>query len=149
MEPKAAAGAKDKKKPVEVGYKGTMRPAPSKEPSYQGTMRAPGTAPRKPLSSGRAQPGRYGGSSRNDRYATWSEEEEEDEMEEEDDYGSESDDMEAGMDDVWNEEEESARIAKKEDLEALRQENELKRQKLERKRKLQQLSAAAKAKKRF
>ena len=56
---------------------------------------------------------------------------ESDEMEE--DWGDISDDMEAGVDELEDEEFESARIAKREDLEAKREEDEHKRRKLERK----------------
>lgn len=135
-DPKAGGPVKEKRKPIDVGYKGTMRAAPS-APSYSGTMRGPGAAPRKS-----APPSSRGPSY---RYADYSDEEEEDE-EEEQDYDSESD-MEAGLDEVDFEEEESARIAKREDAEALRLENQLKKEKAEKKRKLEQMAAAAAAKK--
>lgn len=147
-DPKGANAAERRRKPVEVGYKGTMRPtAAPKEPSYRGTMGGPGGVSRKALGSEKADTGRYGGSSSKNRYEDYSDEEEDIE---EDVYESDLSDMEAGLDDLDEEELMSAKIARKEDEEALREENELKRQKLERKRKLQQMaSAAAKAKKRY
>lgn len=127
-----------KKQSVEVGYKGTMRSASS---TYQGTMDRSGSKPganrpAKPPAPGAA--GRY-------RYAEESEEEDEDE--DMDDYDSASSDMEAGLDDIDREEMLSARQARQEDEEALREENEHKRQKFERQRKLQALNAAAAKKK--
>ena len=133
------------RKPVEVGYKGTMRPV-SSQPAYRGTM-----------STGKASSagGRYGGGRPKDRgtdYARWSDLDDEDEgdEEEEDDYDSQgSSDMEAGMDEIDEEELTSTKVGRKEDEAALREENELKRQKLERKKKLEQLQAAAAKKKRL
>lgn len=124
---------KKERKPVDLGYKGTMRAAPAPL-SYSGTMRPAGSAAaRKPQPGpSKEMGGRY-------RYASYSDEEDE----EEEDYESESD-MEAGMDDVDLEEEEALRIARREDAEALREENELKRAKLEKKRKLEQLVASRK-----
>jgi len=136
--PSTGATKKDRK-PADLGYKGTMRAGPTPL-AYTGTMRPSGPAVRKPQPAKSKMGGdRY-------RYASYSdEEEEEDEMSEQEDYESESD-MEAGMDEVDAEEEQAARIARKEDAEALREENELKRAKLEKKRKLEQLAAAAKKK---
>ncbi|KAK4989224.1 hypothetical protein LTR66_007113 [Elasticomyces elasticus] len=151
--------SKDKKKPVVVGYKGTMRPAPA-EPSYKGTMRPQGVAPSKQIAdrkpgatnsrvlpgrAGPSKPGQYGG------YASWSDVDDEGEAgQEEEGFDSGSSDMEAGLDDVYEEERRAERIAKKEDEEALQLENELKRQKLDRKRKLEQMAAtAAKQRKKY
>ena len=132
------------RKPVEVGYKGTMRPV-SAQPAYRGTM-----------STGKASSagGRYGGGRPKDRgtdYARWSDlDDEGEDDEEEDDYDSQgSSDMEAGMDEIDEEELTSTKVGRKEDEAALREENELKRQKLERKKKLEQLQAAAAKKKRL
>jgi len=127
---KTAVAQKDRK-PVDVGYKGTMR----SQPVYRGTMQSGGNvAPRKP--AGQRAPKR-------DEYARWSDVDEED-FDEEDDYGSDaSSDMEARMDEIDLEEERTTKLARKEDEEALREENELKRQKLERKKKLERLEAAA------
>lgn len=129
-----AGPAKKERKPVDLGYKGTMRAGPAPL-AYSGTMRPSGSAvSRKP------QPG-----SSKDRYRYASYSDEEDDMEDEEDYESESD-MEAGMDDVDREEEEALRAARREDAEALREENELKRAKLEKKRKLDLLAASMKKK---
>ncbi|EME87154.1 uncharacterized protein MYCFIDRAFT_89033 [Pseudocercospora fijiensis CIRAD86] len=74
--------------------------------------------------------------------------EDEDEQEGYDSY--ESDDMEAGFDDVDGEEQLALKSAKKEDLEALQEEERHRREKEERKRKLAALSkTAAAAKKRY
>ncbi|KAK5139566.1 hypothetical protein LTR04_003480 [Oleoguttula sp. CCFEE 6159] len=70
-----------------------------------------------------------------------------DEEEEEDDYESDFSDMEAGAFDVDEEEALSAQIARKEDAEALKEETALKREKLERKRRMEALAAKASAKK--
>ncbi|KAG9578252.1 hypothetical protein KCU77_g13179, partial [Aureobasidium melanogenum] len=144
-DPKTGVSAKDKRKPVEVAYKGTMRSNAPAAPAYRGTMGGPGGAARKPLPKAPASSRSGYGAGR--RYASYSDEEEEDEDEElEDDYESGSD-MEAGVDEMYEEEEASARIARREDALALAEENELKRQKLERKRKLEEL--ASKQKKRY
>ncbi|KAG9613782.1 hypothetical protein KCV04_g16713, partial [Aureobasidium melanogenum] len=104
-----------------------------------------GAAARKPLPKAPASSRSGYGAGR--RYASYSDEEEEEEDDElEDDYESGSD-MEAGVDEMYEEEEASARIARREDALALAEENELKRQKLERKRKLEEL--ASKQKKRY
>ncbi|GAB7352753.1 hypothetical protein MBLNU459_g3103t2 [Dothideomycetes sp. NU459] len=136
IDAKNGAPLKERRKPVDVGYKGTMRAAPG-VPSYSGTMRPQGSTARKPAPSKPSSGPSY-------RYADYSDEE--DEEDEEENYDSESD-MEAGMDEVDYEEEESARIARKEDAEALRLETQLKREKAEKKRKLEQMAAAAAAKK--
>lgn len=128
---KAGDAIKKERKPIDVGYKGTMRPMSTQPPAYRGTMQSRAPPPR---------PG-YGAKRRAEEYS-----DEEDEDDEEEDYDSASD-MEAGREDIDEEEEMSARVARQEDLEALREENELKRQKLERKRKLEKLQAAAAAKK--
>jgi hypothetical protein len=143
VDPKTGASIKDKKKPVELAYKGTMRPNAPAAPVYRGTMGGPGgAAARKPLAKAPA-PSRSGyGAGR--RYASYSDEEEEDEDDEpEDDYESGSD-MEAGVDEMYEEEQTSSRIAKREDAIALAEENELKRQKAERKRKLEALASKQK-----
>ncbi|KAF2151320.1 hypothetical protein K461DRAFT_322585 [Myriangium duriaei CBS 260.36] len=129
-----------KKRKIEVEYKGTMRPVAAK-PAYTGTMRTGDASVKRAhtgFNNGRSsKPPSY-------RYAEDYDDEEEDEEEDEDmdDYDSASSDMEAGMDEIDTEEMFSSRLAKKEDEEALREENELKRQKLERKRKLEALAAA-------
>ncbi|KAG9673854.1 hypothetical protein KCU99_g3983, partial [Aureobasidium melanogenum] len=140
---KTGVSAKDKRKPVEVAYKGTMRSNAPAAPVYRGTMGGPGgAAARKPLPKAPASSRSGYGAGR--RYASYSDEEEEEEDDEpEDDYESGSD-MEAGVDEMYEEEEASARIAKREDALALAEENELKRQKLERKRKLEELASKQK-----
>lgn len=132
-----AGPVKKERKPADLGYKGTMRAGPTPL-AYSGTMRPSGSAVSKPKpapSKGVSQD-RY-------RYASYSDEE--DVEEDEEDYESGSD-MEAGMDEVDYEEEEALRIARREDAQALKEENELKRAKSEKKRKLEQLAAAAKKK---
>ena len=143
VDSKTGASAKDKRKPVEVAYKGTMRANAPAAPVYRGTMGGPGgAAARKPVA--KAQTHGRAGYGAGPRYASYSdEEEEEDDDEPEDDYESGSD-MEAGVDEMYEEEEASARIAKREDAVALAEENELKRQKLERKRKLEALASKSK-----
>ncbi|KAF2186808.1 hypothetical protein K469DRAFT_686047 [Zopfia rhizophila CBS 207.26] len=158
MDTKGADTSKEKRKPVDVGYQGTARPARKPvELSYKGTARPsttsfepagkPGVYDRSRSTSltAKAKPkadrGRYGG------YASWSDEELEDE---EEDYASDaSSDMEGGLWDVDEEEEAALKAAKKEDAEALREENELKRQKEERRKKLEAMNKAAAAKKRY
>lgn len=107
-----------------TGYTGTARP------------RADGAKPAsKPSSFARGQD-RYRNHRREDRYLS-EDEEEEDIEEEEEDYGSDaSSDMEAAGWEVDDEEEQAARIAKREDAEALAEENRLKREKLEKKKRL-------------
>jgi hypothetical protein len=139
----------EKKKPVEVGYQGTARPA--KQPvqvGYKGTARpasAPASTSRNgtPVAKSKPKPtkGRYDG------YAEWSDL---DDMEDEDDYASDaSSDMEGGIWDVEQEEQFALKTAKKEDAEALAEEARLKREKEERKRKLMGLSKQAAAKKKY
>lgn len=139
---------------VETEYKGTARPVKS-ETDYKGTARRPDThspiSPgrkngfRRDLSSTKRQP------STSNRYATQAElEQDDDDDEDEERYGEddeeeyESDslsDMEAAAFEVEEEEFTSLKKAKKEDEEALREEMELKRKKLERKRALQALAS--------
>jgi len=134
------AGMPGKKIVLETSYKGTMKKAA--EPlGYKGTMRAVGSTPKPPPKKGMAQD-KYGG------YASWSDLDDA-EDEEEGFYDSGSDDMEAGLDDVEAEESAALRLARKEDQEALEEEERLKREKLERKRKLQALSQTAAGKKRY
>lgn len=135
-----AAPSETKKRKVEVAYKGTMRPVPSK-PAYNGTMRTGGSSTQTGRSSGHA-----GRPTKQPSYRYADEDEDEDDEEDEDDlddYDSASSDMEACMDDIYKEEVLSGMVAKKEDEEALKEEMALKQQKLERQRKLQALNAAA------
>lgn len=141
---------KEKRKPADVGYQGTARPA--KKPAdlgYKGTARPSATAPTGKASAAAAKSkpkpnqGRYGG------YASWSDEELE--GEEEDDYASDasSDMMEGGMFDLEEEEAAALKAARQEDAEALAEEMELKRQKEERKRRLMAMSKAAANKRKY
>ena len=147
LDPKADP-SKEKKKPSEVGYQGTARPAKKPvEVGYKGTARpasAPATSSRNGTPAVKAKPnpakGRYDG------YADW--DELSDMEDEEEDYASDaSSDMEGGIWDVEEEEQIALKVAKKEDAEALAEENRLKRDKEERKKKL--AAMAAKAKKRY
>lgn len=154
---KAAGPQKEKRKPLDLGYKGTMRPA-APESSYKGTMSLNAPKARKP--GYESDRGRYGDRSRSTSvgakpmvkekgaryagYASYSENDSEDE----EDYESESD-MEAAAFDLEEEEQASLLAAKKEDLQALKEENELKRKKLERKKMLEKMAADAAKKKRY
>lgn len=145
---KSSEPTKEKRKAVDLGYQGTMRAAP-KEPSYQGTMHR-GSAARKPgLDRGsydRSRSGSLGAKPIEKRYRYY----EDDEEDEEEDYDSEgSSDMEAGVFDVDREEEMSLRVARKEDEQALREEEELKRKKLERKQMLERMNSQAKKKRAY
>lgn len=119
--------AKEKRKPAESTYQGSIKQAPV--PTYKGT----------------AGLGRAGQSAKprrdNNGYANWSDEDAEDE--EEVGYDEESDlsDMEAGAFDIDHEEELALRAAKKDDAKELALENELKREKAARLKRLEQLSA--------
>ena len=136
---------KEKKKGAELSYQGTARvngassiakaqkPAPM--PSHKQTKR----------SSKLVEPDEDEGDviyHKQYKYAGSSEEEEE-----EDDDGSDDDGSEemggGGFAELEEEEQRSLRLAQREDAEALREENELKRAKLERKKKLEQLAAKA------
>lgn len=110
-----------------TGYSGTARPRPGAS--------KPG-AQRPPASSSRYERDRL--SSKLYTYAS----EEEDDMEEQEDYESDaSSDMEAAAFEVDEEEEFAARAARKEDAEALMEENRLKREKAEKKRRLEAMAA--------
>lgn len=117
-----------------TGYAGTARPKP-------GGDKAPGR-PSASASSSRYDRGSGGNGYRNDRHGSsaryaYVSEEEEDEEEEERAYDSDvSSDMEAAAFEVDEEEELATRIARKEDAEALAEENRLKREKEEKRRRL-------------
>lgn len=124
-----------------TGYSGTARPRPNAGTERNGKRPAPGGA----LLNPRAGP-RYGGSSRRSRYDEDEDEElddfiEYDDDEEEDmrgpryryDSGSESD-MEAGMDDIYEEERTAERQARLEDAREQALEAKLKAEKEDRKR---------------
>ncbi|KAK5016361.1 hypothetical protein BJ546DRAFT_948944 [Cryomyces antarcticus] len=142
---------KDRRKPLDLGYKGTMRPAAT-EPAYKGTMRSSGSSSALPRRSGyedRSHSASLAAKPREKDYRARRgySDDELDEEEEEDDYESDFSDMEAGAFDVDEEEALSAQIARKEDAEALKEETALKREKLERKRRMEALAAKASAKK--
>ncbi|KAH9825690.1 SPT2 chromatin protein [Teratosphaeria destructans] len=138
--PVGKAGASLKKPAEPVTYKGTMKKASPEPISYKGTMKAAGSVPKPVPKKGAAQD-KYGG------YASWSDLDEA-EDEDEEDYDSE-DDMEAGFDDMEHEETAALKAARKEDLEALEEEERHRREKLERKKKLEALSKSAAARKRY
>lgn len=120
------------KKPAESGYKGTARPS-SVTPGNAGKSGGPSATRAKSQ-----QPRR-----RDDGYANWSDLDDMDDDEE--GYGSEDlSDMEGGIWDVEQEEQLALKAARMEDAEALAEENEHRRQKEERKRKLMSLAASAK-----
>lgn len=110
-----------------TGYTGTARLNPAAVKSSKSTTPSRG-----------AEKSGYGRSSsgRRDTYSG-EDEEEEDEEDEEEDYGSDvSSDMEADVFEVDEEEERAARIARKEDEEALREEARHQREKVEKRRRL-------------
>ncbi|KAH9879079.1 hypothetical protein J1614_002514 [Plenodomus biglobosus] len=146
-DPKADAS---KRKPVEVGYQGTARPAKKPvEVGYKGTARpasAPASSSRNGTPAAKAKP--PPGKGRYDGYADW--DDLDDLEDEEDDYASDaSSDMEGGVWDVEQEEQLALKAAKKEDAEALAEEMRLKREKDARKQKLMAMSKAAAAKRKF
>ncbi|KAF2481142.1 hypothetical protein BDY17DRAFT_325858 [Neohortaea acidophila] len=128
------------KKPQDTSVKGNIPRAPAPL-SYKGTARASNPAEKKT----RGQPqDKYGG------YASWSDLDEAEDDEEEQYDSDASSDMEGGFNDVEEEEMLALRAARKEDQAMLEEEERHKREKLERKRKLEALSKnAASAKKRF
>lgn len=154
-DPKAnAIGAvQEKRKPADLGYQGTARPAKKPvEVGYKGTARAA------PAAASAARPGassalkkkpqpakdRYAG------YANWSDLDDEDLEDEEDGYGSDgSSDMEGGIWDVEREEAEALKAAKFEDAKELAEENRLKKEKEERRKKLAAMNKAAAAKRKY
>ncbi|KAH8674582.1 hypothetical protein BGZ60DRAFT_404334 [Tricladium varicosporioides] len=117
-----------------TGYAGTARPKPGA-----------GKVASRPGQTTSSRYGRESDRHRDDRYSTSKRytyaSEEEDEDEEEEGYGSDaSSDMEAAAFEVDEEEELATRIARKEDAEALAEENRLKREKAEKKRRLEALA---------
>lgn len=125
-----------------TGYTGTARPkagsASASRPSQSSTSRY-GQA------SNKNRDDHYGTSSKRYQYASEEEEEEEDEEEEnEGGYGTEaSSDMEAAAFEVDDEEEMAERIARREDAEALAEENRHKREKEEKRKRLAAMAARA------
>lgn len=142
---KGADAGKDKRKPTEITYQGTARPKQPAEIGYKGTAKSsgPGLGAKSTATAapGRVKPkadrGKYGG------YASWSDEE----LDEEEDYASDaSSDMEGGLWDVEEEETRALAVARKEDAEALAEEERHKREKEARRRKLEAMSKAMAAK---
>ncbi|KAG9228779.1 hypothetical protein BJ875DRAFT_508318 [Amylocarpus encephaloides] len=128
-----------------TGYAGTARPKPGAKPGSKLSSHA---------SSSRVDRDHYGRrlpplGSRQDRYDSY-----EDDEEDEDGYGDEdgqpdyesdvSSDMEAAAFEVDEEEEFATRVARKEDAEALAEENRLKKEKAEKKKRLMALAAKKK-----
>ncbi|KAI4185701.1 MAG: hypothetical protein L6R41_003959 [Letrouitia leprolyta] len=130
------------KKPPQPNYKGTAAPKP--QPAYKGTMKPRSsiadTARRKDSQDTRSRSTSTNPHRRGKEYES---EDEEDEIDEQEDYSDESEDMEAGFSDVEEEETAAMRAAKKEDEEQLRIENQLKKEKEDRKKKLAAMAAKA------
>lgn len=128
------------RKPAEPEYKGTAKPS-SKDPTpaYKGTAGIPsrrGTGDKNVTRPARNQKPRA-----RDEYLGTDEEDEGDYGYDEDDYYSDaSSDMEAGIMDVDNEEQQALRAAKREDEEELRLEMAAKKEKMDRKKKLAALA---------
>jgi protein SPT2 len=112
-----------------TGYAGTARPKPGSAKVHSKSS-ASASASRHDRGPDRYRDDRYGSSSK--RYASEEEDEEEDQ-----EYDSDvSSDMEAAAFEVDEEEELAARIARREDAEAMAEENRLKREKEEKRRRL-------------
>lgn len=131
----SAKGPKEPEKKVKkaatatIGYTGTARPLPSATKSSKPSTSRYDSR----LDRDRSSPSVH---SRRYQYAS-----DEEADEEEEDYDSDaSSDMEAGMDEVDEEEERAARLARLEDAEALREENRLKKEKEERRKRLAAMS---------
>ncbi|EEQ34881.1 hypothetical protein McanCB56680_000234 [Microsporum canis] len=125
-------------------YKGTARPRPgslppskSSEPAYTGTSGLPSR--RAPGKEGKYGRNNARSVTRNEYLGTDEEDEGDYGYEDEHDYSDESD-MEAGFLDVEQEEQAALRIAKQEDAEELRLEMAAKKEKMERKMKLNALA---------
>lgn len=148
----AKGDVKEKGKPAELGYQGTARPKKPVEIGYKGTAKPSVSTGAPAGKAGRVAPAKAKpkpGQGRYDGYADWSDLEEM-EDEEEEDYDSEgSSDMEGGIWDVEQEEQLALKAAKVEDAEELARENAHKREKEERRRRLEAMSKAAAAKRRY
>jgi len=136
--------AEPEKKPKKAalattGYSGTARPKPGGGAGKTGARPTTGGSSR--FDRGRDHRGNLG--SRYDRYESEDEEDEDDEIEEENYESDVSSDMEAAAFEVDEEEELAAKIARKEDAEALAEENRMKREKEEKKRRLAALAKKA------
>jgi hypothetical protein len=114
-----------------TGYAGTARPKPGSAKVHSKSS-ASASASRHDRGPDRCRDDRSGSSSKRYTYASEEEDEEEDQ-----EYDSDvSSDMEAAAFEVDEEEELAARIARREDAEALAEENRLKREKEEKRRRL-------------
>lgn len=123
--------------PEETSYKGTARSTqPPPQPEYRGTAGLPS---KRGLDSMRGQY-RYGRRSRMDEYLGTDEEDEGDYADDYDDYYSDDSDMEAGLEDVEQEEQEALKVARREDEEEYRAELAAKKAKMERQKKLAALA---------
>ncbi|KAL4927637.1 uncharacterized protein BDV17DRAFT_266134 [Aspergillus undulatus] len=119
----------------EPTYKGTARPPPPPpQPAYRGTANLPSrNGDRRQLKANKR--------SRMDEYLGTDEEDEGDYADDYDDYYSESSDMEAGLDDVEEEEAKALAAARREDEEDIRAEAAAKQAKMERRKKLATLAS--------
>jgi len=136
--------AEPEKKPKKAalattGYSGTARPKPGGSATKAGARTT--TAGSSRFDRGRDHRGNLG--SRYDRYESEDEEDDDDQIEEEDYESDVSSDMEAAAFEVDEEEELAAKIARKEDAEALAEENRMKREKEEKKHRLAALAKKA------
>ena len=140
-----APGLPSSKKPAskkipQPAYKGTAKPAPA----YRGTAKPVSSAVSSRNLPSSARPSTS--KSHRDRDDDSDNDiVESEELEEEDEvgYSDSASDMEAGFSDMMEEEQVAIKVAKKEDEEEARLEDKLKREKEERKRKLQQLAKNA------
>jgi hypothetical protein len=125
----------------EPSYKGTSKPAPSSQaPTYRGTASLP--ARRGADDTRRRGQSSYGKRSRTNEYLGTDEEDEGDYTNDYDDYYSdESSDMEAGLNDMEDEEATTLATARREDEEEWRAEAAAKKAKMERRNKLAALAA--------
>ncbi|KAJ5776914.1 Chromatin SPT2 [Penicillium odoratum] len=122
-----------KRSPEVPSYKGTAKPTQTPEPpAYRGTAGLPG----KNGSNDRRQHGKR----RMDEYLG-TDEEDEGHYGGYDDYSDASSDMEAGFDDVEEEEDTALKNARKEDEEELRREMAAKKEKMERQKRLAALAS--------
>ncbi|KAL3457368.1 hypothetical protein BJX64DRAFT_269148 [Aspergillus heterothallicus] len=123
-----------KREREEPTYRGTARPPPP-QPEYRGTAGLPSR------NGDRRAQYRSNKRSKMDEYLGTDEEDEGDYANDYEDYYSESSDMEAGLDDVEEEEAVALAAARREDIEDMRAEAAAKQAKLERRKKLEMLAS--------
>ncbi|KAJ0421800.1 hypothetical protein BJY00DRAFT_281791 [Aspergillus carlsbadensis] len=123
-----------KREREEPTYRGTARPPPP-QPEYRGTAGLPSR------NGERRGHHRSNKRSRMDEYLGTDEEDEGEYANDYDDYYSESSDMEAGLDDVEEEEAAALVAARREDIEDMRAEAAAKQEKLERRNRLAMLAS--------